>query len=303
MENQNFVSQLLSSENPRWVIVLCNILDGLDAKLYDEDFVREAIGGWRSGSLRHQGTLPDDDQLKTDLDTLATKFRLKCPVSDTKNEVVGNYAHAMSAESFLRWVVHSDNRNAQLSDAEVGIIGVPRFVASRKVRIAPGKGIGEPGRVVFLAPFADLAPLLSSSTKANDVRDRAGLMKWKKGQEYIVLELDARELAAVRLSRPTFADAGSHRRFKAVASDPANHSRSDWGFTLDLNHFVTTGTAVDGIPERVCARIEAGNISSITLHPLEFVSTGNPGDDEAYARCLLRGRSVVDIETRIKGVV
>jgi hypothetical protein len=145
---------------------------------------------------------------------------------------------------------------------------------------------------VFLTIFEATEPFLSGADKANEARDRLGLPHWKKTQEFVLLEMEASELAKLPQGRPTFVDAGSHVRFQAVANNPANHAKHDWGFTLDLKRFADTSNRVDGLPERVTVRIEASDVSTIKLYPLGQV-TGNdrgtsPSDnDDVYAKCLL----------------
>jgi len=330
MNNHEFIDRLLQKPpNPRWIIVLCNILDGLDSKpkLYDDNFVREAVTWWREDFLlRLKAMKPkenEDDLLETSLTILGTPgapsgikpsspkpdLRLKCR---TSAPTTSSYTNAMLAATFVLRVLHPDDQADLGGDGELGA-GPKYFMGyavSQKVRIQPGEGIGKPGGIVFLAAFRDVAPLLTGATKANDVRDHLGLVHWEKNKAYVMLELNAGELTSLRQGRPTFVDAGSHRRFMAVASDPANQTKVDWGFTLDLDGFANTRTAVDGLPERVCERIEASNVSSIKLHPLGLVTAANRGmtpadDDEKYAKWLLERskRSLADIETRMKEIV
>lgn len=318
MNNQHFVDRLL--RHPRWVIVLCNILDGLDAGLYDQDFVRNAVDWWRESFLRRKGMEPtsnEDALLSETLDMLVTQkslsgqpFRLKTKVPITAEDTTTSYAHSMAAESLLRWVLHEDDQNALAADAILGV-GIPAFLnhsISSPVRIGPGKCIGKPGGVVFLAPFDDVAPLLASMDKSNLVRDRLGLVHWEQHKEYVTLELAADAPALSLLGRPTFVDAGAHRRFKAVACESANKSRDDWGFTLDLEQFANTSAVADGLPERVSELIDANGISSFMLHPLGLVAAENRAttpkdDDKNFAECLCNGRDVVDIEKRMKRIV
>lgn len=309
--------------NPRWVIVLCNILDGHDAGLYDANFLKQAIEWWRDEFLWRKSAYPtetEDDHLAVTLDTLLVPdalskfkpgrpkpdFQLKCR---TRNGVE-NYAHSMSAESFLTWVLHDVDRRTLASDGLLSL-GTPRFVDQDDypvVRIGDGKNVGQTGKVAFLALFSAIEPLLTASTKANDVRDGLGLVHWKKYGEYVLLEIEASDLEKLCLGRPTFVDAGSHRRFKATANDPANQVKSDWGFTLNLNDFTQTGKPIDGMAERVCEQIKQSDVSSLKLYPLGQITAEDRGatpsdDDEKYSNCLRGIRSVVDIVTRIKGFV
>ena len=252
MNNDQFLDKLFGSSNPLWIIVLCNILDGLDAKLYEVDFVRQAIEWWREDFIRLKSGCPttgDDELLETSLSTLLLPenilsvkpsrpkpaFRLNCSVASSTQ----NCAHSMLAESFVIWVLHEDDHHTLLKDGSIGLHPpyFPNHAISPSVRIGSGKAIGKPGGVVFMTTFEAIQHFLSVPVKANKVRDRLGLPHWKKTQEFVLLEIQASELAKLPQGRPTFVDAGCHRRFQAVASDPVNHAKNDWGFTVDLEIF------------------------------------------------------------------
>lgn len=321
MTNQDFVDKLLpESPQPLWLIVTCNVLDGLDAGLYDQDFVREAIDRWREEFLRFKASSPtedDKDLLSASLDELVTyktpsgqSFCLRSVVS-TSEELVLSYSHSMRADSFVSKVLPAEEQEALAEEGKLGRAGIavfPNLSTSFECRVGERQGIGQPKKVVFLAPFSKVAPLLGNKNKSSLVRDRLGLVHWKQGAEYVALEIAYEVPTSSCLGRPTFVDAGAHRRFKAVASDPTNKSRAAWGFTLDLEQFAKTSAVTDGIGERVCERIEGSRISSVLLHPLGFLSaedraTTASDNDAKYAECLCNGRSVADIATRIKEIV
>ncbi|MGB5064960.1 MAG: hypothetical protein WBQ37_14580 [Candidatus Competibacter sp.] len=323
MDNHEFIDKLLQKPfNPLWIIVICNILDGLNLGLYKNDFVKDAITQWRNNYLIQKNahpTIEEDKHLQTALDMLSiflpssgtglSKFdaRIKCYSPLTK--AINSYAHAMNAFSFILRVLHHDDRDNLIADGALGI-GKKCFIEDSipPVRIQPDAGIGRKGGVVFLTSFTDVANLLSNTTKADDIRDKVGLIHWEKNNEYVILEIQASELTLLRQGRPTFADAGSHRRFKALANNRSNKTQSNWGFTVDLDNFATQGKILDGVPERICEYIEANYISHIKLYPLHAVQTENRGmtskdDDKAYARCLRRKRSINKIKADIKKII
>jgi hypothetical protein len=322
MNNHDFIDKLL--QKPLGVIVLCNILDGLDAGLYGENFVRDAMDSWREDFLRREGE-NEDKRLSGSLDSLVTRpasasgrpapcLRLRCQVTVAEALAATSYAHSMLADSFIRHVLHPDDQAFLVREGVLGTGPTPRFLEhsiSQTVRIGHAKCIGSPfipDKVVFLAPFDDVSPLLANASKANAVRDRLGLVHRKRDDELVLLELPGKDLAVLQQGRPSFVDAGSHRRFKAVASNAVNQGKADWGFTLDLEGFANTGAPTDGVRERVCEQISADRVSSIRLHPLGRVTSADRGtspmdDNEAYAKSICGGRSLEAIATRMKGIV
>jgi hypothetical protein len=129
MNNHQFLEKLDNSSSSLWIIVLCNILDGFDAKLYDDDFVRQAMEWWRQDFIRLQTGNPtanEEELLETSLctlllpeDSLGFKpskpkpdFRLNCRVSVSGQ----NYAHSMHVDSFFRHVIHEDDRSTLVKD-------------------------------------------------------------------------------------------------------------------------------------------------------------------------------------------
>jgi hypothetical protein len=129
MDNHQFLDKLANSPSTLWTIVLCNILDGLDADLYKADFVKQAMEWWRVDFLRLKSEDPDadeDDLMETALSTLLLKevvssskpvspkpdFRMKYLV----NSSLYNCCNSLLAESFLFLVVHEDDRRRLLKD-------------------------------------------------------------------------------------------------------------------------------------------------------------------------------------------
>jgi hypothetical protein len=160
----------------------------------------------------------------------------------------------------------------------------------------------------LVATIKAIEPFLLGTDKANEVRDRLGLLHRKKTQELVMLEMQVSELADLPQARPTFVDAGMHQRFQAIANHPTNRSKKDWGFTLDLAKFANTSIREDGLPERVVARIEVHDVSTIKLYPLGQITDEDRGttttdDDTKYAECLLGTRSQADILSRIKAIL
>ena len=105
----------------------------------------------------------------------------------------------------------------------------------------------------------------AAASLADFARDFLGLIHHKTGQHLIALHVPASAVAQVATARPTFADAGRHRRFMAAAAgDPPPYQHA-WGQTLDLDAFQDTGELADGAAERVCARIDTTHLGGKSL--------------------------------------
>ncbi|MBF0336851.1 MAG: hypothetical protein HQL05_03385 [Nitrospirae bacterium] len=85
----------------------------------------------------------------------------------------------------------------------------------------------------------------------NTIRDLLGLIHYKKGVPLVEIRIHGSKLQSLRHARPTFADAGGHRRFKIYTSSGRAKKKPAWGWTVDLHPFHLSGFSVDGAEERV----------------------------------------------------
>jgi hypothetical protein len=168
-------------------------------------------------------------------------------------------------------------------------------------------GLGNP--VLWVAPTSGVEAALASVAReewANTLRDRLGLYLPRFDQDgskdaratnrRFVVHIPAVALTPPCHARPSFADAGGYPRFmveSAAASAPTAPVR-DWGQTTDLGALAVGGMLRDGIPERVCRRLDAATLGSAELS-FDYLGEitcerGNtPRDNDAKFATLLSG--------------
>jgi len=105
--------------------------------------------------------------------------------------------------------------------------------------------------------------------------------------------------------RPTFVEAGSHRRFSARARRTRTPRKYAWGKTIDLARLDADGTLENGLNERVCHPIERSmfdNAQVITFRILGKITKGNTCTNEQFSRALADGRTDSVLSTRLGGM-
>ena len=118
-------------------------------------------------------------------------------------------------------------------------------------RLKQGTRFGNP--LVWLTPKTALETHLKQygkAEKANAARDFLGLVHRRENHHLVAIHVPASVLGGRNSARPSFADAGGHRRFMA-ASLTFPFARA-WGQTLNLEAFEISQNLADGGAERVC---------------------------------------------------
>lgn len=163
-------------------------------------------------------------------------------------------------------------------------------------------------RLAFLgsALKRDRAPASAISdheTEPNRVRDRLGLVHHENGTPLVSLYLSGETIKGRKHARPTFADAGGHRRFKTVFDLACNKRRKCWGFTTDLYKLKTGMRSIDGAMERVVESIPTDVSPEFNYWIIGFVSNTRglerSDNDEAFAKRLMARRSCKGLEKEL----
>jgi hypothetical protein len=116
--------------------------------------------------------------------------------------------------------------------------------------------------LVWITPRESFEALVADRDNAAALaRDHLGLVHQLANAHLIAMHIPASAVRLVRSNRPTFADAGQHRRFFVwPTEDPPLYAKS-WGQTLDLSQLEDFSVLASGGAERVCARIEADHLA------------------------------------------
>jgi hypothetical protein len=150
---------------------------------------------------------------------------------------------------------------------------------ARRFRLdAASLGLGNP--VLWVAPASAVEAALAGVAReewANTLRDRLGLYlppfnpdRSKDGRaanRRFIVYIPTAALMPPCHARPCFADAGGYPRFmveSAAVTTPVAPLR-DWGQTTHLGVLANDGMLRDGIPERICRRLDAATLGSTEL--------------------------------------
>lgn len=231
------------------------------------------------------------------------KFRELCstaPALVLREVIDDTTKHALAAQS----IHFTANDSSDWADDFVRtMMDIPDSL--RTGRFGAGKSIGRPSGSVWITgkPILD-EELAGYGQPADRARDVLGLVhrKPKKPPEVLVaLHFPWAVTDKVRSARPTFMDAGDHRRFRVQADARYRRRMAAWGHTVDLAKVSAKAKNVDGLPERVCGEIDSGALAptggKFGFTPLGRVTTERGHDanthdnDAAFAQRMARGRT------------
>lgn len=319
----------------RGQIIFCNILDGLNEKLYNTQLIRDFFDWWLALYLNQKGS--SVNAMLATMETLVFEnvpkgfrpgtpkpnFRLICcrqpRLNNTESELttvipVFVFKDIISRADQNRLISQgiefpSDKRQPWSNEALKALMELPDV--HRSIRLEAGRTIGRQHRLVWFTRRTDMDKVLSGCMNyADQTRDSLGLVHHESDEILIALHFSGKALKYVNSGRPAFSDAGTHRRFKTRADIASNRKRSAWGYTTDLRHFAAGRRYVDGLPERVADPIDEKALAEepkISFTPLGKVtiSRGNTKDDndERFANRLLNGRDRSSIKKEILSIL
>lgn len=321
-----FIDRVLAK--PRGQIVLANLTNGLNQGLFHHKDARNVVDAWMNEFCRKFKTVlkgglsegREEDELINCLETIKKVFRVKCqrrPRRSCKARGFGTVIHAGTL--IAHYMSEHDRRRLSASGAITGLsISAPAAeteidalmsLRRRQVNLRPNQVIGNPESVLWITPLEEVQKHLVGTEAAERVRDGLGLIHRDRLHEPLVLlELPASAVAGTTNGRPTFADAGSHRRFKTHVDGKAKSKRSAWGHTVDLERLAGGNTLIDGHPERVCMPVPTamlGRIEFVPLGKIRFVRTEQTGrdDDPAFAqRLVAHAGGLAKIRNTVRGL-
>lgn len=319
-----FLSDLC--ESPRGLVVVCNVLSGLDEGLFDPHFVHHVFDWWH-GCLLHQlqasrGPFPltPEQFEKEALDalnvllfapkdpsfrkgSLKPDFLLGCARKPSANPVRGGYCSVMDVQGLIYHLMSTSDRRRLGAARGVLLGGVPgsaevdAFILAGETGIAlrPGSILGNPHGVYWVTPMSGLRRDVNGATVADRLRDVLGLVHLGEGRALAAIYLPAASVSAGESARPTFADAGGHRRFRTRADRSGHRRHLTWGYTISLSRLASGERQIDGRRERVSRPIPATRVGTVRVLPLgkTQVTRGDdrPGtidDDKSFAERLAR---------------
>jgi hypothetical protein len=173
--------------------------------------------------------------------------------------------------------------------------------ADRRFRISSSASIPRYGRFFWFTQGKQLKTISRGSEPANAVRDALGLIHYRDGFSATALFFAGHDLSTLRTSRPTFADAATHKRFLAQPGLARHRQQKCWGWTVNLAQVTPSATHCDGLSERVAIRFNGTVHANCTFIFLPLGKTlgsrgNNAQDNDAiYADIIRRGRTTDDL--------
>lgn len=286
-------------------IILANLLDGLEQKLFGNDFAEDLIQCWMREYGRLKRTPPSLFKPPTPSQMLADSFdaacgmpppRLKSPhcqwgfricckrplVPECDTDMVeGNYTSITDAWDFVSNRMDDTEKSRQNGKAWIVTILNPVDVnwakwhppakTSIKLKNKPmGKmvsTIGNPAKVLWITPENYTLNARAGVYPAVKLRDRLGLVHHFQNQ-LLAMTLPATTIHSLAHGRPTVADAGSHRRHMARGAQHAVPNPDPWGKTADLSRITPSDFDFDGLLERIVQPIPVSTLPVVEVQAL-----------------------------------
>ena len=325
MTTEEVVERLLETVGGQ--IVVCNVLAGVENGLID--------AAWATEVLAWMGTLARQEDLLGALDDLRLHKLPTASLPDVPDVRLHGVGTAVPFEVEVSHVLPAWSLRELISDEDRGRLGreglplpwvEPEFLAphveewqrkparARMVRVNPDATLGRPHDVVWFTRRAALKDALTAvlpPAHAQRVRDVLGLVDRQGGDILAAMHFQPPTLSAYPSARPTFADAGSHARFRAWPDDEAARDERSWGRTVDLHALEVSSASepVDGCPERVTKPIEGHSFANGATFEVELLGAVQaPADrggaaNAAFATRLSNGRTVTELGAELKTIL
>ena len=132
------------------------------------------------------------------------------------------------------------------------------------------------------------------------IRDLLGLIRYEDSIPLVELRIPGNRLRCQKHARPTFADAGTHRRFRIRPDTSRARQRSGWGCTVHLRLFANGNTNINGASERVVDPAALNADLDVEFEFAGFTETtrGNTieDDDAAFAERVCYGINLSELK-------
>ena len=341
-EKREFVNKLVAKNLGR--IVICNVVDGHAEGLLMKIDVKQYFEWWidlcaHLESQSKKGSQSDNEVLAA-MNTLRNgkyprtfkagekrlDFRFRCPKRRPRKQRRFRELCSTVPAWVLRDVIDDTTKNELAAksihfpandssdwadDFVRTMMDIPDSL--RTGRLGAGKSIGRSGIVWITGkPILD-EELNGYEQPADRARDVLGLVHQEPPKVLVALHFPWAVMDKVRSARPTFMDAGDHRRFRAQADARHRRRMASWGHTVDLEKVSAKAKNVDGLPERVCGEIDSGALAptdgKFGFNPLGRVTTEGSHDanthdnNAAFARRMANGRTDRELANALLAII
>ena len=253
---------------------------------------------WLSG----QGDFADDDP-PTEVTTVMPVSSLRYLLPDTKEAQLMALGLSLAAEAAA---------GPPEPEAPQAVALLQKQRAEwRRVPLRPGATVGVPGHLLWFTSREQLNTAMAdedASARGQRARDVLGLNHRKAGETLIAVHFVGSAVADSS-AKPTFIDAGTHRRFMGRPETEAGRADLAWGRTVDLHAFAERSDVIDGCGERVATEVGADMLPDGGIFEFEMLGTvtvaSGTGDDEdrAFAARLQQRNRIADLKAELTEIV
>jgi hypothetical protein len=330
-QKSSFLDKLLSVYHGQ--IIASNILDGLFERLYGVNFVGELFKWWISLCAFKNLTTPNTIIAGLNIlvfENLPTAFPIPnrpdfALICQRGTRLINNDEKLTTCVSSFIFSILISNDDLRIlyskgvefptnniqpmkDDAISALMSLTE--PERKVKLKDSAAIGNKGLVWYTLEERLNNALSRTPNKADEARDILGLVHRRSDDVMIAMHISSKVIKNTLNSRPTFADATTHPRFKTKADKFSNIKRSSWGHTAHLAFFAEDKQIIDGLPERVCSPIKQSHMvvdPEISYTPLGKVITTRGhdivDDDKEYGQRLLNRRTIHEVKSQLLGII
>lgn len=303
--------------------IACNIIDALEDDLVELDLVREYLQECFSSYL-------SETNCKTSASIAAlfhwvgyckdvdghARFLFRCCTHTSMDKPKAPFSTVMPYRIFAGHLVDRSAWNKRFGyraprDADCGHPAVRMLCAHPNsfdgvYPLRRAESLGGYSQLFWITRSSRIQYITKSissderGTRGTRVRDYLGLIHREQNVPLVELRLKASKIFKKARARPTFVEAGDHRRFKIRPDLPKNIKILDWGFTADLLRLEQDKPSLDGAPEQVVEPIkteELGEISCFLIGCVE--TTRGEEDDDKFTERLMNSRTKDELVKRL----
>ncbi len=320
MTLEDFLSDFVKSPEGR--IVMCNAVDGAEIGLHDSELVLAAFN--KAFASMPSGPIPDrNKEFTRQLEDLAG------PANFYGGKGLAGAICAVTSQSLVAVLpigvlnkasAPDQDRFARALGTPACQFGNPAWVEKLKALPAKDRSFSFDPGFKFGSSFiwfttSDLIREIvkkkaATASKADTARDALGLVHRQPSTlpdpplVLVALRLPKQLAKTTAHFRPTFIDAGSHRRFSAAHRPKSRPDMQEWGSTIDLAVLDTDGVLANGYPERVIRPLDFGGrlaSTKIKFDVLGEVTRRTAMDDALFSQLLADARDDAELKARVLG--
>lgn len=305
----------------RGEIVACNILACLKAELLTSDVLKEFLKKCFEAYCEDPVSTPEElisqfDKVARGERPIATasrrSFRFACTKQTRALEMNTYFSTIMEVGTVIRHGLIKDSALGRShatfltnpDPADVNIKDAISGLNNRTDIYGINKSLGGNSHRPFfwIAPSSFISDERSSKSfyeLGDTVRDLLGLIHIEENAPLIEICIPSDKLRVRKHARPTFIDAGDHRRFRHMPDKKNSQKKSGWGWTVHLSSFAYGQHFLDGSPERIVETTDFNVSLNVKFESagITKIARGNTmiDNDMAFARRISNDTNIPDI--------